>query len=99
MTIVVQATDCRANQCKPIAQHSAKIVTTRPAQESTMQRLVTAYSMSTLWKSSRNGHSEHKPALTWFINTIFHSSEWPRCDTLNKFLWSKEEIENQLLQP
>ena len=38
--MVVQAIDCNATQCNPIAQQSAPIVAMRPTQRSTMARLV-----------------------------------------------------------
>jgi hypothetical protein len=38
--MVVQAIDCNATQCNPIAQQSALIVAMRPTQRSTMARLV-----------------------------------------------------------
>ncbi len=40
MIIVVHASDCKAIQCNPIAQQSAKIVAIRPAQRDTIARLV-----------------------------------------------------------
>src|SRR6266566_4856698 len=40
MTIVVHANDCKAIQCNPIAQQSAKIVATWPLQRNTIARLV-----------------------------------------------------------
>jgi len=42
MIIVVHATDCKAIQCNPIAQQSARIVAMRPAQRSTTARLSSA---------------------------------------------------------
>ena len=42
MTIVVQASDCKAIQCKPIDRQSALIVAMRPAQRNMLARLITA---------------------------------------------------------
>jgi hypothetical protein len=42
MTIVVQASDCKAIQCKPIEKQSALIVAIRPAQRNMIARLITA---------------------------------------------------------
>src|SRR5437762_2824593 len=39
ISMFVQANDCRAIQCKPIAQQSALIVAMRPARRSTNARL------------------------------------------------------------
>jgi hypothetical protein len=39
--MVVHASDCSANQCNPIAQQSAKIVTARAMQRTTLTRLET----------------------------------------------------------
>jgi hypothetical protein len=38
--MVVQAIDCNATQCNPIAQQSALIVAIRPTQRNTMAKLV-----------------------------------------------------------
>jgi len=41
--MVVHASDCSATQCNPIAQQSAKIVTARAMQRTTLTRLETHY--------------------------------------------------------